>query len=764
MGRLILVGVLLGCIGSIRVNSAFCQDEPVLTGPLSADSESAITPTSTHREGLIHLDVSVKDRNGDSRMGLSGKEFTLLEDGVSARILSFRTATEAGAQNDENERLSEMVLVLDHVNLSDLQFSLVKRETIKFLRQNGGRLVCPTSVYVFTLGGLYASAIPTTDGTALAGDIARDRFPRALSQIPHPRAGDISDVNGRRYLLWDKSLQTIYTIAIERRDKPGRKLVVWMGFGWPVNLGAQEHRDNDFYTLVELSTRIREARVVICQVTDWPDPQEFNFAYTNYLSGIRSVSELENSGILRPFAHFALQVLAIQSGGLFLDKSPDIPKSIEHCIRAAGAFYTLSFDPPHAAHLDEYHDLKVDIASPGLSAHTTTGYYNQPVFYDEPRVAAKQITVHDLQQRLDAVGEERDGELADELTGLELSERLSSPELEEWRSRIRGKRSKTALTALADGSVFFDPPPSEIPADPAPDHEAQVQILRRTVKYLADVMPRLPDFFATRTTTQFEQRSTENQTWKTASADQSLREGATEVATLLYRNSHEQQIVEKRKSSRTSRSIKKNLNFIGVFGPILYSTLRDATSDGNGLVWSHWERGGQGAEAVFRYSARNQEPAFVVENCCFRNGAMFRARANYHGELAIDAATGAILRLTMESDPGWVVEPDLSPVRLVMITDMMVEFGEIEIGGKKYFCPLRSVVVSRGRPVKPLKVWDVDLKVYAPYETLLDDIAFTNYHKFGSEARILPGFEVVPEAKPPAQGSSPPQKRTPPDR
>jgi hypothetical protein len=118
----------------------------------------------------------------------------------------------------------------------------------------------------------------------------------------------------------------------------------------------------------------------------------------------------------------------------------------------------------------------------------------------------------------------------------------------------------------------------------------------------------------------------------------------------------------------------------------------------------------------------------------------------------------------MESDPGWVVEADLSPVRLVMITDMMVEFGGIEIGGKKYICPQRSVVVSRTRPVKPLKVWDVDLTVYAPYETLLDDIAFTNYHKFGSEARILPGFEVVPEAKPPAPGTAPPQKGAPPNR
>jgi VWFA-related protein len=615
-----------------------------------SDFVSAMTPTSNERDGLVHLDVSVNDRNGDSTTGLLAKDFTLFDEGAPATILSLREANQACAQGNQNDRLNEVVLVLDHVNLSDLRFSLVKRETIRFLQQNGGRLACPTSVYAFTLGGLYSSAIPTTDGNALAEDIARDRFQRTLWQIPQARAGDINDLNGRRYLLWDKALQTIYTIAIERRDKPGRKLMVWMGFGWPVNLGAQPHRDNDFSSLIELSTRIREARMVICQVTNWPDPQEFNFAYTNYLAGIRSVSELENLGVV-PYAHFALQVLAIQSGGLILDNSPDIPQGIDHCIRDAGTFYTVSFDPPHAAHTDEYHDLKVEVASPGLSAHTDTGYYNQPVFYDQPRVPAKQVTVHELRLALDAAGGEGDGELAKELTGLELSERLSSKDLNEWKSRLRGKRSKMALTALADGSVFRDPPASDVTADPAPDHEAQVLILKRTVEYLAQVMPRLPDFFATRTTIQFEQRSvTENQTWKTALPDQALREGATEVATLLYRNGRERQIVEDRTGSRSSRSIQKNLNFIGVFGPILYSTLRDAMSGGNGLVWSRWEHGDNGTEAVFHYTARNREPSFVVENCCLRNGQVFRARANYHGELAVNAATGTILRLTMESE------------------------------------------------------------------------------------------------------------------
>jgi hypothetical protein len=40
-----------------------------------------------------------------------------------------------------------------------------------------------------------------------------------------------------------------------------------------------------------------------------------------------------------------------------------------------------------------------------------------------------------------------------------------------------------------------------------------------------------------------------------------------------------------------------------------------------------------------------------------------------------------------------------------------------------------------------------------PYETLLNDMAYTDYHKFGSEARMLPGFGVVPDATPSAGGN-----------
>jgi hypothetical protein len=103
----------------------------------------------------------------------------------------------------------------------------------------------------------------------------------------------------------------------------------------------------------------------------------------------------------------------------------------------------------------------------------------------------------------------------------------------------------------------------------------------------------------------------------------------------------------------------------------------------------------------------------------------------------VSLETGAILRLTMQSEPGWIVEPNLTPVRPVRVTGMMVEYGPVRIGGKTYICPQRSVVTARGRGVQPLNFWAQESTVYSPYQTTMDDIAFSGYHKFGSESRLV---------------------------
>ena len=61
----------------------------------------------------------------------------------------------------------------------------------------------------------------------------------------------------------------------------------------------------------------------------------------------------------------------------------------------------------------------------------------------------------------------------------------------------------------------------------------------------------------------------------------------------------------------------------------------------------------------------------------------------------------AIIRITVESEPGWIRQTDLTPLRPVVFSNMMVEYGPVDIGGRSFICPKRSVVITRERTVTP---------------------------------------------------------------
>jgi VWFA-related protein len=129
-----------------------------------------------------------------------------------------------------------------------------------------------------------------------------------------------------------------------------------------------------FDAIVELSTRIREARMVVSSValSDSAQGAETHTTYyQGFLKGVPTARQADTGNL-------ALKVLAIQSGGRSLGPDNDLATQINACIAEASAFYTISFNPPAAAHADEYHELKVEVGQPGVTVRTTAGYYNQP--------------------------------------------------------------------------------------------------------------------------------------------------------------------------------------------------------------------------------------------------------------------------------------------------------------------------------------------------------------------------------------------------
>jgi VWFA-related protein len=366
--------------------------------------------------------------------------------------------------------------------------------------------------------------------------------------------------------------------------------------------------------------------------------------------------------------------------------------------------------------------------------------------------AAKHITVEQLEQALATAQGKPDADVARQLSDLELTERLSPAELSHWQTALPGEQTRLALVALADASEFRDPPAAEIPSAPAPDFDAQRNILALTVNYVSRAIPQLPNFFATRVTTSFEDTPLLQGSGISTTPFKALHPIGNSSATMLYRDGREKIVGPDAGKERNTHGLTTK----GVFGPILGIVLLDAAQ--SKLVWNHWEQGASGLQAVFSYSVPKEKSHYTVDYCCVADEAAtannnnnistrrsvqvtggaistsylhrFSQIAAYHGEMTVDPATGTILRLMLLAE--------LKPDDPITKAGIVVEYGSVEIAGKTYICPLRSVSSTLAQTLQFDPVFLNPLaNQQQPLKTSLDDVAFEQYHVFRAEAVIV---------------------------
>jgi len=279
--------------------------------------------------------------------------------------------------------------------------------------------------------------------------------------------------------------------------------------------------------------------------------------------------------------------------------------------------------------------------------------------------------------------------------------------------------------------------------------------------FVLAAIPKLPNFLATRTTTRFrDMKLAYVFQVPTFEANQSFQFIDRTSASVLYRDGEEVVETERNKNAKGPAPIQAGYSW-GEFGPLLGSVMADVLKGKMG--WGHWEQGVSGPIAVFRYAVAEGKSHRTVRYCCVMagDGAMqeFKTRPPYHGEIAVDPKSGTVLRLA--------VQPDLKPNNEISRSDVVVEYGPVDIGGRSYICPTRSlsittarVVVSKGIRYSGNIAYYEDI-VGTPTVTSINDVVFGNYHQFRSEMRILPETSSEHDGAKPADAPvSPP--RTPP--
>jgi len=332
-------------------------------GSPRSEGPPALAP---HPGRRITLDVVVTDHEGKPVRGLQQQDFTLLDNKKLQTILFFREAVGTGAAPDPS---SQAIVVVDPVNNRFNRVSFQRVELEKFLRQAVGPLPLPMSVVL--LSDTYASSTAVTrEGNTLADSLQAN--PIGLRTI-FTWQGSSGGADRTKV-----TLHALEQLVASEVDQPGRKLIIWLGRGWPLLENSnfklsKKDQEACFQDIVWLSTKMREARITLDTIDQLGMDVGFgrSFYYKAFLGGVSSADKVQLNDL-------ALQVFAVHSGGQVLNQSNDIGVALASCLEDAKNSYTLTFDSPPAGHADEYHSLQVKINQPRLTVRTRTGYYAQP--------------------------------------------------------------------------------------------------------------------------------------------------------------------------------------------------------------------------------------------------------------------------------------------------------------------------------------------------------------------------------------------------
>ncbi len=267
---------------------------------------------------------------------------------------------------------------------------------------------------------------------------------------------------------------------------------------------------------------------------------------------------------------------------------------------------------------------------------------------------------------------------------------------------MRNIKSSVRLLAVlvASGVIYGQAPP-----DPA----EQDNLLASMHRYAEQYISNLPNFLCVQVTRQLEAGKKSNR-W---------HQGDTLVSTLTFNQGRERRSLNSVNGKPVEPGRKRwttPLVTEGEFG-ILLSRVLGPNSEAY-FTWSRWETLRGKRLAVFDYSVDKQHSTLTLSL-----SDLAKAVVPYRGAVYADPATGAVWRITDTA----------SDIPLALMTreiSTTVDYGEIQIGDKKYLLPLEAVVALL-----------LDTK------KVRNDLEFQGYRKFEADSVITFGPDATAPPK-----------------
>jgi hypothetical protein len=344
------------------------------------------------------------------------------------------------------------------------------------------------------------------------------------------------------------------------------------------------------------------------------------------------------------------------------------------------------------------------------------------VIASSPVLAATKVTVKQLDEFLaqQHTASRPDDAIATKLKDMVLTEQLTTASMNSLAQYEPGRNTATQIRVLALSSALLPPPAADIPGLSAPNHAVQAAILAHAVDYVSKQYAHLPKLSAEKITSRFQNGVDYIQTNSSTSGN--FAGGSLELRAvdqyMRFMGQHTSPVQMEGGIELPPAKIKKGdpasptgqVSQDGA-GPVLGMILMDAAR--GKIFWQRWQTVENKQIAVFGYQVDEKQSQYKVNYCCFpvrenvgahmlnsASGASnqgtavtfvpFKASPAYHGEIFVEPDTGIIVRL--------IVKAELKPTDLVHEEDIRIDYGPVEVGGKPYVVPVRSMILTEVVP------------------------------------------------------------------
>ncbi|HUS04737.1 MAG TPA: VWA domain-containing protein [Bryobacteraceae bacterium] len=358
---------------------------------------------------LIQLNVVVQNRKGEPVSDLRKEDFTVFENKKPQQIAVFsmdstakRIASESKLpQNIFSNRLaartgvpgSVTVLLIDSLNTRWQDQVYAKQQVRQFLQQ----IQPGDHIAVYSLGrGLKILHDYTTDASTLLQKLAKfqgENLPDLAASERPSDSGTTGDVLGLASLGESSAAADFYTanrvvntlkaleaIAAHLAGIPGRKNLIWLSGGFPLNIGFDEipepgkvSEKRSFSD--EMDTAIRALNNANLAV--YPVDARGLITLSEFSADNPSTAGAQPQPSLKPTVENldTMEELASRTGGRASYNSNDLKNAIRRAMEDSRVSYTIGFYSADPTPDNKFRELKVKVDRPGVSIRHRKGYF-----------------------------------------------------------------------------------------------------------------------------------------------------------------------------------------------------------------------------------------------------------------------------------------------------------------------------------------------------------------------------------------------------